>query len=129
MSDYVRATEDVLADRNKLADQVCQALRLAGLAAFRQPNSDDAAGAEVEVDPGDDAAGGVFVTWNPHRTISEAVIENLQTGRLQAPVIQHSGAIASHMMNAMVGILRSAGFQADASDDDMRPMTVHVASR
>jgi hypothetical protein len=55
MTDYVHATEDVLADRNKLADQVCQALRLAGLAAFRQPNSDDAAGAEVEPCLGRDA--------------------------------------------------------------------------
>lgn len=57
MSDFINAADDVLADRNQLADQVCRELQLAGIPAFRMVDLVDSVGAEVEVDAGDDEAG------------------------------------------------------------------------
>ncbi|NGO47550.1 hypothetical protein G6048_37530 [Streptomyces sp. YC419] len=36
---------------------------------------------------------------------------------------------ASCMRDVIIGILESAGFQADTADDDMRPMAVRAATR
>jgi hypothetical protein len=130
MYDHAKAPGDVITARNELADQVCRELELAGIPAFRQEgNPWDRAGAVVEANSSGDAAGGVFVEWNPHPTISHAVAESIQNGDFQAKAIWHSGAITSHMRDAIIGILESAGFRADATDDDMRPMAARVASR
>ncbi|WP_189324424.1 hypothetical protein [Streptomyces flaveus] len=129
MYDYIEAPGDVIKARNELADQVCRDLELAGIPAFRQEGSPwDRAGAVVEANPSGDAAGGVFVEWNPHPTVSQAVADSVQSGEFPAKVIQHSGVISSCMRDAIIGILESAGFQADAADDDMRPMAVRVAT-
>lgn len=127
MSDFVNAPDDVLANRSQLADQVCRELLLAGIPAFQMADAVGSAGAEVEVDAGDDEAGGVFVTWRPDPALSRAVAESVQNRELSAPVIQHSGAIASHMRDAIIGILSSAGFRVDVANDDMRPMVIRVA--
>ncbi|MEU2778443.1 hypothetical protein ABZ646_37595 [Streptomyces sp. NPDC007162] len=127
MSDFVNASDDVLADRNQLADQVCRELQLAGIPAFLMADAAGSVGAEVEVDAGDDEAGGVFVTWRPDPALSRAVAESVRNRELSAPVIRHSGAIVSHMRDAIIGILSSAGFRAGVADDDMRPMVIHVA--
>nr|WSX75734.1 hypothetical protein OH826_18860 [Streptomyces sp. NBC_00899] len=129
MSDFINAADDVLADRNQLADQVCRELQLAGIPAFRMVDLVDSVGAEVEVDAGDDEAGGVFVTWRPNPALSQAVAESVRNRELSAPAIRHSGTISSHMRDAIIGILKSAGFRADVADDDMRPMAIHVAGR
>lgn len=129
--DYREAPEDVIAERNALADEVCRELMLAGVPAFRE-DRDDQAGAQVEVDTGDDAAGGVFVDWKPDPALRRAAVDSMQRGDQTAPVIRHDGAICSHMQKAIIGILTSAGFQADAAaafDGDMRPLSVRVTSR
>ncbi|WP_370128158.1 hypothetical protein [Streptacidiphilus sp. EB103A] len=126
MFDYVNASDDVLASRNKLADHVCRELQLAGIPAFRMVEVVGPAGAEVEVDAGDDEAGGVFVSWRPDPTLSQSVAESVLRRELEAPVIRHSGTVASHMRDAIVGILNSAGFQAEVANDDMRPMAIQV---
>jgi hypothetical protein len=69
------------------------------------------------------------VTWRPDPALSRAVAESVRNRELSAPVIRHSGAIASHMRDAIIGILSSAGFRAEVADDDMRPMVIHVAGR
>ena len=114
-----------------LADKICRELQLAGVPAFRE-DRDDQAGALVEVDTGDDAAGGVFVDWKPDPSLTRAAVEKMQNGEYQAPVIAYAGAVRAHMQKALIGILGSAGFQADAADafgGDMRPLSVRVASR
>lgn len=129
MSDFVKAPDHLLADRNQLADHVCRELQRAGIPAFRTGDVAELAGAEVQVDPGDDAAGGVFVDWHPDPDLSRAVAESVQNEEFSAPVIQHFGAISTHMQDAILGILRSAGFQVEVARDDMRPMVIHVAGR
>ncbi|MCL8014550.1 hypothetical protein [Streptomyces sp. AS02] len=129
--DHREAPENVIAERNALADRVCRELTLAGMPAFRD-DRDDQAGAQVEVDTGDDAAGGVFVDWRTDPTLRQAAFDSMQSGDYTAPAIRHDGAVCSHMQKAIIGILTSAGFQAEAAatfDGDLRPLSVRVASR
>ncbi|WP_275461407.1 hypothetical protein [Streptomyces noursei] len=125
MYDFKNAPDDIIAEREKLAEQVQRELELAGFVAF-QMDMEKRAGAEIEVDRGDDAAGGVFVDWKPHPTLSRAAVESLQNGEHQAQAIRHHGTVIMHMRDAIIGILISAGFQAEVSDDDMRPLAVRV---
>ncbi|GGX36694.1 hypothetical protein [Streptomyces noursei] len=126
MFDYTNASDEIVANRNALADKVRRELELAGIATFRQENAGERAGAEIEVDLGADSAGGVFVSWNPHPSLSQAAADGVRNGQLQVPAIRHSGAVVSHMRDAMIGILASAGFRADIADDDMRPLAIRV---
>ncbi|MFF4606118.1 hypothetical protein ACFY12_25680 [Streptomyces sp. NPDC001339] len=126
MFDYANASDEVIANRNALADKVRRELEMAGIAAFRQEDAEERAGAEIEIDLGADSAGGVFVSWNPHPSLSQAAADGVRNGQLQAPAIRHSGVVVSHMRDAMIGILVSAGVQADVADDDMRPLAIRV---
>ncbi|GGK85958.1 hypothetical protein [Streptomyces flaveus] len=129
--DYRKAPEDVIAERNALADRVCRELERAGIPAFREQQA-DRAGARVEVDDTAlDAARGMIVDWRPDPSLTEAVVDSMQSGDYQAPVIQHNGAICSHMQKAIIGILRSAGLQADTAaefDGDLYPLSVCVTT-
>ncbi|MGV4926059.1 hypothetical protein K2224_17160 [Streptomyces sp. BHT-5-2] len=126
MVDYANVSDEVIANRNFLADKVHRELELAGIATLRQGDGEERAGAQIEVDLGDDSAGGVFVSWNPHPILSQAASDAVRKGQLQAPVIRHSGAVVSHVRDAITGILVSAGFRVDVADDDMRPLAVRV---
>ncbi|MGW2224086.1 hypothetical protein [Streptomyces formicae] len=125
---YEKASPDVTSARNSLAAHVRQELERAGIPAalldMRTPASPP--GAEIECDLGADAAGGVFVQWNAGQSLRDAAGESLMKQDFQAPAVKHNGAVGSAMCAAMVGILRSAGFQAVESEDDMRPFTVAV---
>ncbi|MBZ6081575.1 hypothetical protein [Streptomyces olivaceus] len=130
MSDYgyPHASEDVLEERNRIADRTYAELRRAGLPAHRwKRDANESPGAEVTVDPGEDSAGGVVVTWTAD--FGPALAESLLSGDLQAPVIRQNGAVARHMQEAIIGILKAAGLEATISGDDMNPLAVRVASR
>ncbi|MFI0234517.1 hypothetical protein [Streptomyces sp. NPDC017086] len=131
MSEYgfARASEDVVALRNELADQVVRALREAGLPAFREGESDEAdrAGAVVVVDP--DAVLGsapVSVAWTCSPDTMRAAVESLVAGRPDAPAVRYPGTIGRHMQAALIGILLSAGILATLENDHMHPDRVLV---
>ncbi|MFJ5952436.1 hypothetical protein [Streptomyces noursei] len=126
MYDYTNVSDEIRAHRDNLADKVRQELMLAGIPAFRRESPEGRGGAHIEVDLGDDAAGGVFVNWETHPDLSQAACESVRNGQLQAPAIRHSGTVALHMRDAIIGILVSAGLQAEVEADDMRPLTVRV---
>ncbi|MEU7592771.1 hypothetical protein AB0B79_07005 [Streptomyces sp. NPDC039022] len=126
MYDYSEVTGEVLNERNALAVRALRELELAGFTAFLQDGAGGPPGAEVEVDLGDDAAGGVYVTWKTHPTLTRTALEKVQSGQLQAREIRHSGAVGRYMQDAMIHILASAGLQAEAAEDDMRPTAVRV---
>ncbi|GAA2620280.1 hypothetical protein [Streptomyces vastus] len=129
--DHPSAPRDVTAERDVLADRVCRELERAGIPAFREQQA-DRAGARVEVDDTAlDAAREVIVDWCPDPSLTEAVVDSMQSGDYQAPVIQHNGAVCSHMQKAIIGILRSAGLQADTAaefDGDLHPLSVRVTT-
>jgi hypothetical protein len=128
-SDGIETVGDVeRALRVDLADAVRSELTGAGL-----PVGDESdagfAGAEVEVDLGDDAAGGVFVTWRAGSLHVEAANRSLIDGGFDDAATRRTDVIATTMRDAMITILRAAAFDASLSDDDMRPLALRVHPR
>jgi hypothetical protein len=128
VSDFKQAEEVVKAGWAQLAGGVLVELQLAGLPTSLISDAAFSVGAEIEVDPGDDEAGGVFVTWRPDERLSGAAAESVRNGRFDDAVVQHSGSVALFMRNAIIEILKSAGFSVEPSMDDMRPLSAHVIS-
>lgn len=128
MGDFKHVEEAVKAARARLASGVLAELQLAGLPASHDSDATFSVGAEIEVDSGDDEAGGVFITWRPDLRLSGAAAESVRNGRFDDAVVQHSGSVALFMRDAIIEILKSAGFVVESSTDDMRPLSVHVIS-
>jgi hypothetical protein len=113
---------------NTLAALIYSALEIAGLPAHYHSIGSMRPGAEIEVDTGDDDAGGVYVIWRPSEQLSLAAAEQVRQGKLSDPVIEHSGSVKLVMRDAIITILASAGFSLQPSTDDMRPLAIQVRS-
>jgi len=112
--------------RAALAAAVRHVLAGAGL-----PVPQDAAdepGAQLEVDLGDDAAGGVFVTWRVGAAHVEDANRSLLDGGFDDAAARRSGVVSVAMRDAMIEILRFDGLDARPSDDVMRPLALRVGS-
>lgn len=118
----------VLDEWNRLAARVRDTLAEAGLPVAAENEPEYFAGVTVDVDPGDDEAGGVFVLWRPHRRLGNAVAESVTAQRVDDPVLEHFGAIAEAMRQAIWSILDSAGFTATEPHTDYRPLQLQVVS-
>jgi hypothetical protein len=128
MSGFERVSGAEQASWQRIAEQAREALHMAGLPAFHFGNNERAGGAEIEIDLGDDAAGGVFVAWRPDGRLSQLAAESVRSGQLSHPAIRQAGTVSQIMRDAIILILGSAGFAAEVSDDDMRPLSVRVLS-
>ena len=111
--------------RTDLADVVRVELTHAGLPVGEESDA-EFAGAALDVDLGDDASGGVFVTWRPGLTDVEAANRSLIDGGFDDTAARRTDVVATAMRDAMIAILRAAGFDAAPSDDDMRPLALRV---
>ena len=122
----VGAVETAL--RQDLADAVRTELAGAGL-----PVGDEAdpgfAGAQLEVDLGGDAAGGVFVTWRARAIHVEAANRSLIDGGFDDFAARRTEVVATALRDSMITILAAAGFDAAPSDDEMRPLALRVRNR
>lgn len=131
MSEYgfARASDEVLATRTDLADQVVRALRRAGLPAFHEEggHSKGQPGAEVWVQ-GDAELGSapVAVGWSCDPSMIEAAVDSLDTDDPDSPVVRYPGVIGLHMQTALIKILLSAGIIATLENDNMNPEHVLV---
>lgn len=131
MSEYgfARASDEVLAVRNELADEAVQALRRAGLPAFRdgETATADRSGAVVHVEPdAQTASAPVSVGWRCDPHMAEAAVDNLTSGNTDAPVVRYPGMIGQHMQSTLIKILLSAGVIATLDNDTMNPERVLV---
>ncbi|WP_405617959.1 hypothetical protein [Streptomyces sp. NBC_00076] len=131
MSEYAfaRASEEVLAVRNELADHVVQALQRAGLPAFRGEEAATAApsGAVVHVEPdAETASASVSVSWGCDPRMAQAAVDSLTSGKPGAPVVDYPGVIGQHMQIALIKILLSSGVIATPENDHMNPERVLV---
>ena len=117
---------EVLDNWKRLAERVREVLAEAGLPVAPENDDDYFAGVTVDVDPGDDAAGGVFVLWRPHRRLGNAVVASVTEQRVDDPVLQHFGAVAEAMRQAIWSILDSAGFSVTEPLTDYRPLQLQV---
>ncbi|MFK3979962.1 hypothetical protein ACI2K4_06205 [Micromonospora sp. NPDC050397] len=118
----------VLDEWRGLAARVRNTLTEAGLPVAVENEPDYFAGVTVDVDPGDDEAGGVFVLWRPHRRLGNAVTESVTEQRTDDPVLEHFGAIAEAMRRAIWAILESAGFTVTDPLSDHRPLQLQVVA-
>jgi hypothetical protein len=122
-----RASDGTVDAWSDLAQRVREALDLAGIPNHSAGDSIRPAGAEIEIDHGNDEMGGVFVDWRPATALSGAVMESTMERRADAPAIQLFMAIATSMRDALIGVLRASGFDAVPVDDyAMRPPAIHV---
>ena len=126
MSEIDRVGDDVQASLEVIANRVMEILGLAGLNVVSSNRRGDEAGAEVEVDLGADAAGGVYVVWHPDRRLAGKASESVMQERFDDPIIKLSGSVGEAMKLAISAILTSAGFQICEPSDDMRPLSVQV---
>jgi hypothetical protein len=114
--------------RTDLGDAVAAELAAAGL-----PVGDATArgftGAQLEVDLGGDAAGGVFVTWRAGSLDVEAANRSLIDGGFDDTAIRRTDLVAKTMRDAMIAILAAAGYDVRPSDDVMRPLALRVDAR
>jgi hypothetical protein len=128
MSGFERASGADQASWQRIAEEAREALHMAGLPAFQFGEIEGGAGAEIEIDLGDDAAGGVFVAWRPDGRLLQLAAESVRSGQLSHPAIRQAGTISQIMRDAIILILGSAGFVVEVSDDDMRPLSIRVTS-
>ncbi|WP_327680049.1 hypothetical protein [Streptomyces sp. NBC_00467] len=130
--EYARACGDVLAVRTQLADQVVEALRSAGLRAFRdgEPGSPDRPRAVVCVEP-DAEMGSAYVSvdWQCDADLVQAAVDALAAGDPDAPAVGRPGAAALRMQGALIKVLLSAGIIATPENDTMNPDRVLVFGR
>jgi hypothetical protein len=127
MFEHLRADDATLAARSNLAHQVKAALTYAGLPARSNGAELVRSAAEVEVDVGNDEAGGVWVRWVPSSGLVEAVIDSNRASRTDGPVSESYFTITLAMRNAILQILRHSGFQAYSIDDyAMGPPVIQV---
>ncbi|MFJ2933547.1 hypothetical protein ACIO8G_12310 [Streptomyces sp. NPDC087219] len=124
-----KAAPEVIAGWNHLADRVCRELARAGLPAYRgdlDGGPQGGPGAEVHVDPLAD--GGVYVDWRPEGELTTAVVAIFARGidyTDPPPIVRHHRDVHQFMREALLGILASAGFQAEKGDPHLG-IAVHV---
>ncbi|UXY27027.1 hypothetical protein [Streptomyces sp. HUAS TT20] len=84
------------------------------------------AGAVVEVDPGADEAGGVYVSWRPAPVLRVAAMRRAMEQRSDDPVLGHMNAIDKAMTEAIRAVLTAGGFEIGDSPNDFAEGTVYV---
>ncbi|MFF4942767.1 hypothetical protein [Streptomyces rubiginosohelvolus] len=115
-----KATPEVIAQREQLADEACRALVRAGISAYGEKLDEDSGGrpgAHVRVDPLAD--GGVLVDWNVQAELTAAAVDLLERGVDPSHLpweIRHFETVQTCMRDAVLGILASAGFQVEKAD-------------
>ncbi|MFF7470959.1 hypothetical protein [Streptomyces sp. NPDC008092] len=115
-----KASPDVIAARNALADKVCRELERSGLPAHRgdaeRESSPETSGTRVHVDPSTD--GGVIVRWRTGEDLRAAALEILERGDFSGipPALRHHETVVQCMAGALAGILASAGFEVQETD-------------
>ncbi|MFI5766287.1 hypothetical protein ACIA8F_35805 [Streptomyces sp. NPDC051563] len=86
-------------------------------------------GAEVTIDRGADAAGGVYVGWSGSPRLRECTSRALRLRRPDDPALLHSARVADAMVRALRTVLSSAGLTVEDANDTYRPRQLRVVSR
>lgn len=128
MSEFKKVSHDLETTWSNLAEETCRALQIAGLPTFRSTTNKNIAGARIEVDLGDDDAGGVYILWRPDPKLSQAAADSVRSGHLNHHSVQQSGMVSKVMHDAILSILNFSGFVAENPADDLRPFSIRVVS-
>ncbi|MET7476890.1 hypothetical protein ABZT17_21305 [Streptomyces sp. NPDC005648] len=124
---FERVSAEESAALEALACKVRNELAAAGLPVIA-PGLDPAltGGAEVDIDDGADAAGGVYVAWQPSSRLRACASRAFRLKQLNEPVLAHSSAVGVALMHAMSAVLTSAGFRVEETRDEYRPHQLRI---
>ncbi|MEU1711172.1 hypothetical protein ABZ478_38895 [Streptomyces sp. NPDC005706] len=124
---FERVSAEESAALEALARKVRNELTAAGLPVLA-PGLDPvlAGGAEVDIDHGADAAGGVFVAWQASPRLRACASRAFRLKQLDEPVLRHSSAVGAAMVRAMAAVLASAGFSTEDARDEYRPQQLRI---
>jgi hypothetical protein len=129
-----KASPEVITERNRLADEVCQQLVQAGLPAYRADLNGEGAdvipGAAVHIEPF--IEGGVFVDWETGGKLRDEALALFAQGIDFANppgVVRHHTQVLNCMQIALMGILASAGFNIEEPDRHGHGSMIHVKHR
>ncbi|MFB8027240.1 MULTISPECIES: hypothetical protein [unclassified Streptomyces] len=124
---FERVSAEESERQEALASRVRNELAAAGLPVLT-PGLDHVltGGADVTVDDGADAAGGVYAGWVISPRLRECTSRALRLRLLGDPLLRHSSEIAAAMMRAMAAILASAGFAVEEANDEYRSHQLRV---
>jgi hypothetical protein len=103
------------------------ALIAVGIPAFDTQSLSSTGGARFEVDAGDDAAGGIYVSWRFSRDLEEELGRYYLRKDFTHPTLKYSGQVRRTMRDAILAVLTAAGFSAQPSKDDMRPLAISIS--
>ncbi|GLV87893.1 hypothetical protein Slala03_75820 [Streptomyces lavendulae subsp. lavendulae] len=129
---FIRASDEVLSIRNKLADEVIRALQRAGLPAFREGESghQNQAGAVIHVEPdAETMSASVSVEWRCSSDQLHSALEDLTSGLTDTPTTRYPGTISLHMQIPLIKILLLAGIIASPNNDNMNPSHILIFGR
>lgn len=110
-----------------LADRARVTLIAAGIPAFDILSSSPRGGAKIEVDTGDDEAGGVYISWALSQELTDEISGYLLSNQLSHPTIQSFCKVRLAMRDAIIAILRAADLPARPAEDDIRALAVSLS--
>jgi hypothetical protein len=122
MSPYEKVDAERAAALENVALRVIEVLQGAGFSA----SSSRSPGAVVQVDLGNDTAGGVYVTWRAAGAVEARVIDCVMSGQTNDPAIEELAELRLIMQKALLAILSARGFVVANSNDDLRANSVVV---
>ena len=114
-------SEETLRGIRELAELTTMTLKSHGFS----PASGDCGGFYVEIDAGDDEAGGVYIAWKLPNLISSKVKELIRSQELQSPFLARVAQHSSDMQKTLADSLQLSGFLIEVADD-MRPFGIRV---
>jgi hypothetical protein len=127
MFEEFRASDEVIASWRQLAHQVREALEYAGIPTHLADDQPRPAGAQLDIDCGNDEMGGVFVVWNTGADLTQKLIELTTEHRQDQPSEHLLLSITKAMREAMLTVLRAFRFDVVAVDDlTQHPPMIHV---
>lgn len=129
MSGFERVNPEREQVLHGLARDALEELLSAGLPQSVEAEEGISAGITVEVDAGDDEAGGVYLMWRPDERLASAAALAVLEGRLDDPAIRRSAGFKAVMKDAILSILASSGFIVEEAQDDLNPLAVRVLGR
>jgi hypothetical protein len=127
LSGLQHVDDEAAARLRDIATRARAALVSAGIPAFDSEDPSPDGGASVQVDTGDDAAGGVYVQWVFPRSLTDDINAYIIDKQFTHPTVKYSGVVYGAMRDALLSILRASGFSAELADEDMRPFAVVIS--
>lgn len=127
LSGLQHVDDEAAARLRDVATRARAALGSAGIPAFDSEASSPDGGASVQVDSGDDAAGGVYVYWVLSRSLTNDINAHIIDKQFTHPTVEYSGVVYGAMRDALLAILSASGFSAELADEDIRPFAVVIS--